>query len=246
MDGFLPLPNKKSSKKGIEEYREINALQSHDSDSSNSSGEESASSSDEDSDSSPLDARQATLKELEERLVSDPTSIPTWLDLLANSLSTIPLQSKNAPKARAEISLSILSRALDADSGNRQSTTLRLRILSVGEELWSAEKLYEAWEDALKIGSPELWTQWLDWRIRVSRNGIEGLIADTQRIYYALDTDEVSKLRVLWRVAVAFRDAGSCYGSHRPLRNLTFTSRLRGACDGTIASPGRAVRTLSS
>ncbi|KIP12478.1 hypothetical protein PHLGIDRAFT_97829 [Phlebiopsis gigantea 11061_1 CR5-6] len=208
IDGFLPLPNKKSSKKDIEEYRDIATAHSPDSDSSDSSGEEDASSSDEDSDSLPLDARQATLKDLEERLASDPTSIPTWLDLLTSTLSTIPLQSKNAPKARAEISLSILSRAVAADSDNKNSTTLRLRILSIGEELWSSDKLYEQWEDALKTSISELWTQWLDWRIRASRNGIEGLIADTQRVYHALGSDEVSKLRVLWRVAVAFQDAG--------------------------------------
>lgn len=191
----------------MEEYRDVAGDHGHHSDSSDSYSE-GVESDEEDSDTISIDARQATLKELEKRLESEPTSISTWLSLLSNSLSTIPLHSKNAPKVRADISLSILFRAISVHPANKNSVLLRLELLTIGEEVWNNEKLYQEWEDALCLGSVELWMAWLDWRIRTSSVGMDGMLSDAQRILSALDADEVSKLRVLWRVATAFREAG--------------------------------------
>jgi hypothetical protein len=209
VDGFLPVPSSKSHSraKDVEEYRDIVGDHDLHSDSSDLYSE-GAESDGEDSDTISIDARQATLKELEKRLESNPTSISTWLSLLSNSLSTIPLHSKNAPKVRADISLSILSRAISAYSANKGSVILRLELLAIGEEVWNIEKLRQEWEEALSLGSIELWMAWLDWRIRTSSVGIDGIVSDAQRVLSALGTDEVSKLRVLWRVTTAFREAG--------------------------------------
>lgn len=209
VDGFLRLPSSKRSAKEIEDYRDIAADPAVDSDFlSSSSGEEDSDA--EDSDFAPGDSRQATLKELESQLTSDPTSIPTWFALLSNTLSTVPLQSKNAPKVRAEMSLSILTRALSAHPSNEKCVKLRLKLLSVGEELWNSETLHDEWEKALNIGNTELWMSWLDWRIRTPQNGLDGLIRDAERVLFAMGKDEVAALRVFWRVAIAFRDAGRC------------------------------------
>ena len=205
VDGFLRLPSAKSSQKDVEEYRDITTNTGSD-DSDSSTGDEETD--DEDRDAAPLNARQATLRDLEERLTTEPSSVDTWIALLTCSLSVVPLHSKDASKVRAEISLSILTRALAAHPNNQRSVILRLKLLSVGEELWGNERLHEEWEEALKIGNPELWVKWLDWRIRVLRSGIDGIVLDGQRVLAALGMDEVSKLRVLWRIAVAFREAG--------------------------------------
>lgn len=168
--------------------------------------------SDEESDGITLDSRQTTLRDLEQRIALDPTSVPTWLNLLSNTLAGVPLHSKNASKARAELSLSILSRAIAAHPVNEQSSTLRLKLLSVGEELWEETKLAEEWESALQVGGIEMWIMWLDWRLRSSRRGIDGLAEDAQRIFSALPKDDaLDKSRVLWRAAVALRDAGMAF-----------------------------------
>lgn len=207
VDGFIPLPSAKHHAEDIEGYREITADSGVYSDTSDSltEGEETEES---DRDDIILDARQATIQELEEQLSLDPTSVPKWLKLLSHSLSTVPNHSKNAPKVRAEISHAVLSRALAAHPVNQKSVTLRLKLLAVGEELWSNEKLYKEWEDALIVGSVELWLRWLDWRVRTPNVGMEDIVSDAGRVLSALDGDEVSKLRILWRVAIAFRDAG--------------------------------------
>lgn len=210
VDGFLRLPSAKPRDRDVEAYREIAMESKDDSELSESSPDEDTDSG-EDSDSITLDSRQATLKELEQWLASEPTSISTWLSFLSHSLSAVPLHSKNAPKVRADIALSVLSRSLSAHLDNKKSVKLRLKQLSIGEELWSNDKLYEEWEDALSVGNPELWMAWLDWRIRYPRNGIDGLVTDAQRVLSVFERDEVSKLRVFWRVATAFRDAGGLY-----------------------------------
>ena len=68
--------------------------------------------------------------------------------------------------------------------------------------------MYLEWEEALKYGGNEIWIDWLDWRIRVVEKDLDGIVDSARRAYNALDGDETTKLRVFWRVAVAFRDAG--------------------------------------
>ncbi|KAH9837066.1 NRDE-2, necessary for RNA interference-domain-containing protein [Rhodofomes roseus] len=208
VEGFLRISSGRE-RKGDPSYRSITASR-HDAnaDESESSEDEGEESSGDDSDTTPMTSLQVTLKSLEERLSADPASVPTWLSLLSHTLSTVPITSKNAPKARSEITLSILQRALSAHPQNASSKVLRLRYIKAGEETWHESKLRAEWEDALKVGGIEMWMEWLDWRIRKGEKGVEGIVEDAKRVLGAVIGDEIGMLRVLWRVAVGFRDAG--------------------------------------
>lgn len=211
IDGFLRLPSRRG-RQDDQAYREI-GLTKNDSDSESSDASEDGSSSDSDSDSPPLTSHQQTLKSLEQHLTSDPTSVPTWLSLLAQTLSSIPPTSKNAIKAHSEIALSILSRALSVHPTNRTSKELRLRYLKAGEEVWHESKLRSEWEDALKLGpgAIDIWMEWLEWRIRKGLDGVNGVVEDAGRVLKSLsdgEAAEMGKLRVVWRTAVALQNAG--------------------------------------
>ena len=209
VEGFLRLTSG-HQRKGDPSYRSITASK-HDAyseDDTDSSQDERDESSDDESDTTPMTSLQATLKTLEEQLAADPTSINTWLSLLSHTLSTVPIASKNAPKARSEITLSILQRALSAHPQNASSKALRLRYLKAGEETWHESKLRAEWEDALKVGGIEMWIEWLDWRIRKAEKGVDGVVEDAKRVLAAVRGDGIGVLRVQWRVAVGFRDAG--------------------------------------
>ncbi|KAI0348412.1 hypothetical protein BDW22DRAFT_1350623 [Trametopsis cervina] len=207
VDGFLRLPSRPSPRTP-QTGRDISTVASALQESESESGEYEYEESD-DSDTTHLTSRQATLRSLEAELSVDPTSIPTWLALLSHTLSSIPPETKNADKSRAEIALAVLSRALSAHPSNAQSQRLRLKYLNIGEAMWTAETLHSEWEKALKIGSPELWIQWLDWRIRAVPRGIEGVSEDARRVLAALSLEnEDGRLRAFWRIAIALRDAG--------------------------------------
>ncbi|PIL31641.1 hypothetical protein GSI_06343 [Ganoderma sinense ZZ0214-1] len=208
VDGFIRVRTTKPSKDN-QAYREIElAKQSLDSDESNLS-EESASSGDE-SDTTPLTSLQSTLKSLEGRLSANPTDVPTWLSLLSHTLSTMPITSKNASRARADISLSVLSRAISTHPSNLRSRTLRLKYLKAGETVWEPGKLREEWEDAVKVDDIEIWMAWFDWRVRKTPNLLETITEDMERVLRTstVHEDEVGQLRIFWRAAVALRDAG--------------------------------------
>ncbi|KAJ7596925.1 NRDE-2, necessary for RNA interference-domain-containing protein [Mycena floridula] len=196
-DGFLPLP---SRPKNDQAYRSITGRGS-DSDSSQSHSDAEASDHE-----IVLSAHQATIKALEQELTSNPGSIASWLSLLARMLSSTPTSSKNSVKARSEITLSVVSRALQYPQ-NQYSKILRLKYLKAGEEIWHESKLQEEWEAALSVGGAEIWMEWLEWRIRTAVDGINGVVASAGRVLDALG-DDISKLRVFWRVAVAFGQAG--------------------------------------
>lgn len=219
IEGFLRLPShRRKDEKDDQSYRSIEpARRPDDSEESDTSeGEGESSEGDETDTFIPMGSLQATLKSLEEHLSKDPSSIPTWLSLLSHTLSTVPPTSKNASKARSDITLSLLSRALSAHPDNKRSWALRLKYLKAGEEEWSEGKLKVEWEDALRgcgggRDAMEMWMEWLDWRIRRGENGVEGVVEDAGRVLKALGNSpdsEVGRLRVFWRVAVAFRDAG--------------------------------------
>ena len=212
VEGFLRISSGKQ-RSGDPSYRSIT---NHDKDaisdeSDTSDDDDSRSVNDSESDTTPITSLQATLKELEIQLTAEPSSIPTWLSLLSHTLSTIPLLSKNAVKARAEISLSILSRAISAHPDNANSKKLRIRYLKAGEDIWHESKLRSEWQDALKIGGIEIWMEWLDWKLRNAQNGAEGIVENVKRVYAALGAtqeSEVARLRVFWRAGVAIREAG--------------------------------------
>lgn len=210
IDGFLRLPSRRG-RQDDQAYREITLAK--DNSDSDSSGEASSggSDSDDDSDSPPLTSHQQTLMSLEQQLTADLSSVQTWLSLLSQTLTSIPLSSRNAIKARSEISLSILSRALVAHPGNCTSKELRLKYLKAGEEVWHESKLRAEWENAFKMGGIEIWMEWLEWKIRKGVNGINGVVEDAERLLRHLgdeEVDELGKLRVFWRVAVAMHSAG--------------------------------------
>ncbi|KIK82299.1 hypothetical protein PAXRUDRAFT_832295 [Paxillus rubicundulus Ve08.2h10] len=209
IDGFLRLPSR-AGRRTEEDYRSIiKGDATSDSDSSPSEADEEIS--DDDRGSLTLTSHQLAVKALEDVLASNPSSIETWLSLVSQSLSAVPVTSKNATKARSEVSLSILSRARTAHPSNSNSRVLVLKYLRAGEEVWHGSRLKAEWEDALKIGGSDIWIEWLEWRIRKSVGGIDGVVSDATRALKALgnsDDAEVDKLRIVWRVAVAFQEAG--------------------------------------
>ncbi|KAI0639721.1 DUF1740-domain-containing protein [Trametes polyzona] len=208
-DGFLRITTNRP-RKDDQDYREIELSKQPNLDSDLSDSSEESSSSGDESDTTPLTSLQATLKELEERLAAKPDDVPAWLSLLAHTLTTVPTTTKNATKARAEITVSVLSRALSAHPSNARSKILRLKYMKAGEELWQDGKLRSEWENAVKVDDIEIWMAWLDWRVRTSGEILKSLVEDATRVIRALDVrqDEVGQLRVFWRVAVALRDAG--------------------------------------
>ncbi|KAG9314260.1 NRDE-2, necessary for RNA interference-domain-containing protein [Chiua virens] len=117
----------------------------------------------------------------------------------------------NANKSRAEITLAILSRAREAHPSNLRSSALWLRYLRAGEELWDQRKLTTEWEDALKLGGINIWLEWLEWRIRTCVGGVDQVVRDATRSLKALgssEDSELDELRIVWRVAVVFQEAG--------------------------------------
>ncbi|KAI6119002.1 NRDE-2, necessary for RNA interference-domain-containing protein [Pisolithus croceorrhizus] len=205
VNGFLPLPSRVGRVAG-EVY---GSLQDEaDTDSESSEGQED--NSDEDEGPLALPSDQLAIKELEQKIALQPSSVESWLSLVTRSLATVPPTSKNASTVRAEITLSILDRALTAHPANRTSRRLRLIYLRAGEDVWYESKLQVEWEEALKLGGVEIWMEWLEWRIRKSTESIDSVVTDATRALQALggsSDSEVDKLRVVWRVAVVFQEA---------------------------------------
>ncbi|KAG6336128.1 hypothetical protein ID866_2966 [Astraeus odoratus] len=206
IDGFLRLPSRGGHGTGGHSSILKNEA---DTDSESSEGEDE--SSDDDQGSSTLPSDQLAIRDLEQKLALEPSSVDTWLSLVARSLLAVPHTSKNAAIVRSEIALSILDRALAAHPSNRTSRHLRLKYLRAGEDVWYESKLQVEWEEALKLGGIEVWMEWLEWRIRKSTESIDSVVTDATRALQALgnsESSEIDKLRVVWRVAAAFQEAG--------------------------------------
>ncbi|KAF7306805.1 hypothetical protein MIND_00472200 [Mycena indigotica] len=193
-DGFLKLPSRSSK----QDYRDIEKAANSDTEDSVSSAAE------ESSDEETFTSHE--MKVINQRLATDP-SIENWLLLLSHTLAhNVPPDSKNSTKARAEISLSILSRALVATG---KSPQILSKYLEAGEDIWSEDKLRSEWEDALRNANDlGIWMSWIDWRWRACKNGISEFIHDVERASTALGQDQVSQTMVLWRLAVALKSAG--------------------------------------
>ncbi|KAF9455047.1 DUF1740-domain-containing protein [Macrolepiota fuliginosa MF-IS2] len=217
VDGVIRLPTRRGRKQPEDSYRAITISRDADLDSDSDSTASSAvgeDSEDEGSVGSPtLNTLQLTIKNLEQELTEKPAAIDKWLTLLNHTLSTIPITSRNATKARSEITVAVLSRALSADPHNMTSKLLRLRYIKAGEEIWQEAKLTAEWEEALKVGGVEIWIEWLEWRIRNCKKGMDGLVEDVSRIYATLRNDnteaaELMRLRVFWRMTIVYKNAG--------------------------------------
>jgi len=220
VDGIIRFPSSRSIEDAVESYRSITTPKDRDdSDSSLESDSGSLATSDDESGHPVLTAHQETLKRLQQEVDTNPDAIESWMSLLNQTLITVPITSKNASKARCDITVSILSRALSASPLNRTSKALRLAYLKAGEEVWHESKLKAEWEDALKVGGIEILMEWLEWNIRKSKDGISGIMEAALRVLNSLGSGseaqlDVSRVRVFWRVAVAIRGAGMFYPIH--------------------------------
>ncbi len=136
-----------------------------------------------DPDTTPLSAREESIRRLEQELKQDPSATSTWLSLLEHSLSGITLTSKNFGIVRSEITTSVLTRAINAHPDNVRSPLLRLKLLKAGEDVWDNSKLQSEWENTLKIlKHPDVWMEWIDWRLRKCSQGLEGCFNDVRRV----------------------------------------------------------------
>ena len=207
IDGFIPLPSRRPHLVEPENYRSISPSKAHGSESDFSSASAMSDSDDDDEHNRTVfSSSQEKMRSLEEQLSIDPSSVSTWLSLLSLSLSQVPVASKNSSKARSEITLSILSRALPT-LPEGPSTRIRLLYLHAGEELWTSEKLAQEWEKALAPGDFSIFLAWLDWRIRNGSRGVDGMLEAAIRVF-ASATSESERLRVFWRLTCALRQAG--------------------------------------
>ena len=102
-----------------------------------------------------LTAQQEAIKEQESILARDPTLISSWFSLIRLSIAQSPITARRGPAARAEISLAILKRALDAHPHNQTSIRLRVSYLDAGGEIRRKDEQANEWESALNdLGGP--------------------------------------------------------------------------------------------
>ncbi|KAF5385409.1 hypothetical protein D9757_005389 [Collybiopsis confluens] len=202
-NGFLPLPSHGGRKPR-------NPMISSDSESDSVISDSSSSGDERDSYST---AHQKTLKRLEQLVSADPSSIPSWLALLSQTLSTVNIHSKNSEKARSEIALAIISRALSAHPANSNSPLLRIKYLLAGEKIWEDRDCDLEWEKALNSGDIDLWMEWLEWRMRKAKSSdaLNDVIDAALRVLSSRgnsEQSEIEKVRVFWRTAIALQQAG--------------------------------------
>ena len=211
IDGFIRIPSRSGTNKNNEPYRSLTKVEADNNSDSSPPSESDDSHDSDDKDTPVLSAHQESLKLLEHDLEANPRAVSKWLTLLDQTLSTIPLTSKNAMKARSEITVSIIARSFSADPQNKLDRHLRLTYLRAGEGIWHESKLRSEWEDALKVGGAEIQLEWLDWKIRSGNRGIDGVLEFAARALIGLGTGEeadIGKVRIFWRVAVAIKNAG--------------------------------------
>ena len=165
-----------------------------------------------------LTARQEAIKELEANLTRDSTLIDSWFSLVRLSVAEIPITSRRGPIARAEISLAILKRALDAHPQNRTSVRLRVAYLEAGEEIWQRVEQVKQWEAALiALGGPGIdldnremiWSAWLSWVMRNAKN-MDDFLSAFRRVFAVFNVEEAEMIRVrlFWRLCVHLHESG--------------------------------------
>lgn len=184
-------------------YREITRARSDSSASSASSESE--------SDTELVTPELTRAGQLAARVREYPTDISAWMTLLKHN--TAPAQDG---MARAEMAVSVLSKALAAHPANRRSPSLRLRLLRAGEMIWPDSQIEQEWKDVLSdfAQDGDVWSEWVGWRMR-RMHGVEDVISD---ISHALDvlrgsTEELEmqRLRIVWRACVWLRQAGELH-----------------------------------
>ncbi len=228
VDGFIPLPSRRPHS-AQEDYRSIDPSKDDNSKSDSSSASESGD--DDDQDGTALPSYYENMRSLEELLSRDLSSVSTWLSLLSHSLSQVPATSKNAPKVRSEITLSVLDRAMPNLPKGSPSTRIQLLYLHAGEEVWTSDKLKQEWEKALTTGDINIYLAWLDWRIRRGSDGQDGVLEATIRVL-ASATSELEMLRVFWRWTYVLRQTGMLFF---PALNTTWAILLTGFTERSMA-----------
>lgn len=220
---FIALPSTRTSTDPLSSYRSIETTKSDSEDDASQSDRRASTDTDEDETVS-RNAHQELLTSLEATLREDPSSIPTWLKLIKHSLADTPLTSKAAlNRARAEIKLSIIERAMLADPKNRESIELRIQWLDAGSEIWDQTKLDKEWEMTVhELGDQKapvslknaIWNEWLRWRISSvgrrahDRTSVDSILDDARRVIENVDGD-LAKVKVFWRIAVTLKEAGT-------------------------------------
>ena len=165
-----------------------------------------------------LTAQQEAIKELEIILIRDSTLIDSWFSLIHLSVAEIPITSRRFPIAKANISLAILKRALDAHPQNRTSVRLRVAYLEAGEEIWQRDKQAKEWEAALialggtgiDLGNREMmWSAWVNWVMRNAKN-VDDFLSAFRRVFAVFNVEEAEMIRVrlLWRLCVHLHESG--------------------------------------
>jgi hypothetical protein len=177
-----------------------------------------SSSSSEDDVQLTLTADQEAIKELESMLSRSPDNETAWLKLWNISIKSLPKSIGRGSRARAEISLSILRRAIDGHDSSRYSPRLRLLYLEHGGEIWSEDQVRIEWGNIMsELGddsSPTwkrgvIWMAWLEWKLSSGRTINEALV-EARKALVALTDDafEMLRVRFCWRMAVFLREAG--------------------------------------
>ncbi|KAF9076152.1 NRDE-2, necessary for RNA interference-domain-containing protein, partial [Rhodocollybia butyracea] len=201
VDGFLRLPSRQGRRSRDDDpsYRSISRNEA-DSDSES----ESVASSSED-EHIRLPSQQESLRQLEQQLTVDPSSITNWINLLSRTLSA------TIPKTRHKTAVAVLSKAISAHPANSTSVPLRIKYLKAGENVWDKDACRSEWEDALRLGSIDIWMEWFEWKIAQTDEDLDQVINAALRILSSLDDSEdaeVGRVRVFWRTAIAFQQAG--------------------------------------
>lgn len=211
--------HKKAEEEDVHDsYRSIEQKKDND---SGSGGSSDGSSSSSDLGEHTLTAEQHTIKALETAITSSPNDITSWLKLLDQSVKSLSILTKRATRARAEISVSLIQRAIDAHADNSSSLQLRLLYLEHGSEIWTAEMLRDEWERLLgNLGTPQspawkratVWLTWLEWKLASSPT-VANALNDSKRVFAILHGEQFERVRVrlCWRIAIFLREAGDFY-----------------------------------
>lgn len=121
---------------------------------------------------------KAQRAEHERELKARPDDVERWIKYSTMHLQAASgdatLEPSKAPQTRAnaEVTLSVLQRAFDANRANFSSTDLHIAYLRAAEELWPADKVTERWKNIIvELGRtvPEeemmkVYLAYIDWR----------------------------------------------------------------------------------
>lgn len=168
-----------------------------------------------------------------------PNNTLEWISLVERSSEIAP-----TPEARADISISIISKSFSETQSNRTDPHLRLIHLLSGARLWSSDKLAEEWEIALNLtsGAPfedriPLWVEWLAYRFQTGGPGsLEASIARIRaQIPMQAPRSDIFELYMLWLCAVGLASAGETYTVSTCSESLTNIADIAGYYERGLA-----------